>query len=184
MQNRLLKPADADAALRETRGRDRVEDVLLNMGVVGEADLLKCLASHFKVQFISTEKLARVDVQRALVNTLPRRVADAIGLCPRGARSEDERPDRRHGRPRSGRGAPRGADGVGRSRREAGPGSARRPCRALIAKTYGGDAHAFTTLEREAQNYAASSLQHNSIALDDDPRGAAWAAAATAEDGC
>jgi response regulator RpfG family c-di-GMP phosphodiesterase len=44
--------------------------------------------------------------------------------------------------------------------------------RALIAKTYGSDAHAFMTLEREAQHYAPSS-PHDSIALDDGTRGMA-----------
>jgi response regulator RpfG family c-di-GMP phosphodiesterase len=170
VQSRLLKPADADAALKETRGRDRVEDILLNMGVISESDLLKGLASHFKVQFISTEKLARVDVQRALVNALPRRVAEAFGLCPVVLDPKTSvltvvtaDPDQVE---------PLREAQMAAGAREVKPVLARPGAvRALIAKIYGGDAHAFTTLEREAQHFAASSLDHNSIALDDDPRG-------------
>ena len=168
VQGRVLKPADADAALRETRGKDRVEDVLLNMGLVPEADLLKCLASHFKVQFISTEKLARVDVGRALVNAMPRRVVDAIGLCPVVLDPKTSvltvvtaDPDQVE--------ALREAQ-MATGAREVKPVLARPGAvRALVAKSFGGDAHAFTTLEREAQTFAASAMQHNSIALDDDP---------------
>jgi response regulator RpfG family c-di-GMP phosphodiesterase len=167
VQSRLLKPADADAVMQQVRGNDRAEDAVLNMGLVSETDLLKCLASHFKVQFISTEKLARVEVARALSNTMPRRIADAIGLCPVVLDSKTSvltvvtaEPDQVE--------ALREAQ-MASGAREVKPVLARPGAvKALIAKTYGGDAHAFANLERQTQAHAQGMMQHHDIALDDD----------------
>jgi response regulator RpfG family c-di-GMP phosphodiesterase len=167
VQSRLLKPADADALAQQVRGNDRVEDVVLGMGLIGETDLLKCLASHFKVQFISTEKLARVEVARALSNTMPRRIVEAIGLCPVVLDAKTSvltvvtaDPDQVE--------ALREAQ-MASGAREVKPVLARPGAvKALIAKTYGGDAHAFTNLERQTQAHAQSMMQHHDIALDDD----------------
>jgi response regulator RpfG family c-di-GMP phosphodiesterase len=167
VQSRLLKPADADAVLQQVRGNDRVEDAVINMGLVSETELLKCLASHFKVQFISSEKLARVEVARALSNTLPRRIVEAIGLCPVVLDPKTSAltvvtadPDQVE--------ALREAQ-MASGAREVKPVLARPGAvRALIAKTYAGDAHAFANLERQTQAHVQGMMQHNDIALDDD----------------
>jgi response regulator RpfG family c-di-GMP phosphodiesterase len=162
VQARLLRPADADAVLQQVRGADRAEDAVIGASLVPEADVLRCLASYFKVQFISTEKLARVEVPRALVNTMPRRVVEAIGLCPVVLDPKTSAltvvtadPDQVE--------ALREAQ-MASGAREVKPVLARPGAvRALIAKTYAGDVHAFTSLERQSQ----SLMHHGEIALDD-----------------
>jgi response regulator RpfG family c-di-GMP phosphodiesterase len=166
VRDRLLKPADVDSVLQQVQGSDRIEDVVLNMGVVGETDLLKCLAGHFKVQFISTEKLAKVEVARALTNTMPRRVAEAIGLCPVVIDPKTSvltvvtgDPDQIE--------ALREAQ-MASGARDVKPVLARPGAvKALIAKVYGGDVHAFTTLERQTQAHGQGMMGHNNIVLDD-----------------
>ncbi len=167
VQSRLIKPADAEALSQQVRGSDRVEDVVLGMGLVSETDLLKCLASHFKVQFISTEKLARVEVARTLSNTMPRRIVEAIGLCPVVLDPKTSAltvvtadPDQVE--------ALREAQ-MASGAREVKPVLARPGAvKALIAKTYAGDAHAFMNLERQTQAHAQGMMAHHDIALDDD----------------
>jgi response regulator RpfG family c-di-GMP phosphodiesterase len=167
VQSRLIKPADAEALSQQVRGNDRVEDVVLGMGLVSETDLLKCLASHFKVQFISTEKLARVEVARTLSNTMPRRIVEAIGLCPVVLDPKTSAltvvtadPDQVE--------ALREAQ-MASGAREVKPVLARPGAvKALIAKTYAGDAHAFMNLERQTQAHAQGMMAHHDIALDDD----------------
>ena len=44
---------------RAARSGERVEEVILELGLVGETDMLKSLATHYKVYFISSEKLSQ-----------------------------------------------------------------------------------------------------------------------------
>jgi response regulator RpfG family c-di-GMP phosphodiesterase len=60
----------------------RIEDVLIDSGFVSEADLLKYLAKQYKTRFVLTSKLARVDLDRALLELLPRKVAEAQMAVP------------------------------------------------------------------------------------------------------
>ncbi|MFO0606269.1 MAG: DUF4388 domain-containing protein [Polyangiales bacterium] len=60
----------------------RVEDVVIDVGAVPEADLLKYLAKQYKTRFVLTSKLARVDLDRALLDLLPREVAEARMVFP------------------------------------------------------------------------------------------------------
>jgi response regulator RpfG family c-di-GMP phosphodiesterase len=163
VRDKLLKSSQLDSLGDRVHGAgDRIEDAIVNLGLVSEPDLLKCLASHFKVQFISTEKLAKVEVPRALMNTLPRRVAEAVGLCPVVLDPKTSvltvvtaDPDQVE--------ALREAQ-MAAGAREIKPVLARPAAvKALIAKSYGGDARAFAMVDRHAQ----AMMQHNSIDLDD-----------------
>jgi response regulator RpfG family c-di-GMP phosphodiesterase len=163
VRDKLLKSSQLEAlGDRAHAAGDRIEDAIVNLGLVSEPDLLKCLASHFKVQFISTEKLAKVEVSRALMNTLPRRIAEAVGLCPVVLDSKTSvltvvtaDPDQVE--------ALREAQ-MAAGAREIKPVLARPAAvKALIAKSYGGDTRAFTMVDRHAH----AMMQHNSIDLDD-----------------
>ena len=55
---------------------------MLELGLVGETDLLKALATHYKVYFISSEKLSKAEVPRAVVDMIPQRFAEKLGVCP------------------------------------------------------------------------------------------------------
>ncbi len=175
VRDKLLKPADVDAVMQHVHGGDRVEDVVVQMGLVGETELLKCIASYLKVQFISTEKLAKVEVARALTNTMPRRVVEAIGLCPVVLDSKTSVLTVVTGDPDQIEGLREAQMSSGA--REVRPVLARPGAvKALIAKVYGGDVHAFTTLERQSHSHGQG-MMHNNIVLDDG-RGAARGGAA------
>lgn len=61
---------------------ERGEDVLIDNEVLSEADLLKGLASIYRTNFVSAEKLAKADIPRATVQMIPRRVAETLGVFP------------------------------------------------------------------------------------------------------
>jgi response regulator RpfG family c-di-GMP phosphodiesterase len=83
VRDKLLKPEQVDAVLSHAqRARDRVEEVVLDLGLVSETDLLKSLAANYRVFFVSTEKLAKAEVSPALVHMIPQRFAEQMGICP------------------------------------------------------------------------------------------------------
>ncbi|MGD0530363.1 MAG: HD domain-containing phosphohydrolase [Polyangiaceae bacterium] len=83
MKDKLLKADHAERAIAEARASSsRIEEVLLELGMVTEPDLLKSLSAHYQVHFISAEKLSKAEVARVLVNMIPQRFAEKIGVCP------------------------------------------------------------------------------------------------------
>jgi response regulator RpfG family c-di-GMP phosphodiesterase len=72
-----------EAATHRVRAEGgRIEDVLIDTGAVPEPDLLKYLAKQYKTRFVVTSKLARVDLDRALLDLLPRDVAEERMVFP------------------------------------------------------------------------------------------------------
>jgi response regulator RpfG family c-di-GMP phosphodiesterase len=61
---------------------ERVEEAILELGLLAEAELLKALATYYKTFFVSSEKLAKAEVSRALLDMLPQRFAEKVGICP------------------------------------------------------------------------------------------------------
>ena len=61
---------------------DRIEDLLIDEGVINENDLLKALSGIYRTHFVSTEKLSRADIPRATVQMIPKRVAETLGVFP------------------------------------------------------------------------------------------------------
>lgn len=60
------------SALVHARGTgEHIIDALVQLGVMGEAELLKRLASWYQTQFVTTEKLARANIDRAITQILP-----------------------------------------------------------------------------------------------------------------
>jgi len=83
VRDRLLKTDQGERAIAESRATgERIEEVLLDLGMTQETELLRCLAARYQVHFITTEKLARADVARALLDMIPQRFAEKIGVCP------------------------------------------------------------------------------------------------------
>jgi response regulator RpfG family c-di-GMP phosphodiesterase len=60
----------------------RIEDLLVDSGALPEADLLKHLARHYKTRFVLTARLARVELDRGLLELVPREVAEACLAFP------------------------------------------------------------------------------------------------------
>jgi len=83
VQDGLLKPEQLEAVYTQAnKSGGRVEEVLLELGLIAEADLLKALAARYKAFFITSEKLAKADLARAVMDMLPMKFADKLGVCP------------------------------------------------------------------------------------------------------
>jgi response regulator RpfG family c-di-GMP phosphodiesterase len=64
------------------RTRDRFEEAILELGIMTEADMLKALASVYKTRFVTTEKLAKAEINRATLAMIPKRVAESLLVFP------------------------------------------------------------------------------------------------------
>jgi response regulator RpfG family c-di-GMP phosphodiesterase len=159
LRDKLLKPEQSESVFTHVRASgDRVEEAILQLGLLAEADLLKSLSAHYRVHFISSEKLAKAEVSRALLDMIPQRFAEKIGLCPVvfDAKSHvltvvTADPD--------------DADSLHEAQLASGAREVRavlaRPAavRALIAKAYGGDIHSFALLDRQAHAQMQAMLE-------------------------
>jgi response regulator RpfG family c-di-GMP phosphodiesterase len=61
---------------------ERIEESLLESGAMGEAELLKFVAGLYQTRFVSTERLARANIDAATLALLPRRVAERLQCVP------------------------------------------------------------------------------------------------------
>ncbi len=79
----LITADQCEAVLhRVTTENVRIEDALVDAGVIAEYDLLKYLAKNYRTRFVVTSKLARVDLDRALLDLVPRKVAEEHLVFP------------------------------------------------------------------------------------------------------
>lgn len=60
----------------------REEDALVDAGAIDEGELLRWLARRYQTRFVATSKLARIDVDRALLELIPRKVAEQYQVFP------------------------------------------------------------------------------------------------------
>jgi len=60
----------------------RLGDSLVEMGLLGEATLLRFLASELKTRYVSAEKLARAQIPSELLDRVPVRLAEAHHFLP------------------------------------------------------------------------------------------------------
>jgi response regulator RpfG family c-di-GMP phosphodiesterase len=150
IRDKVIKADQGERAIAEARATsERIEEVLLDLGMVSEADMLKSLSAHYKVHFISAEKLSKADVARVLLSMIPQRFAEKIGVCPVVFDATKHvltvvtaDPD----------------DGETMKEVQLASGAREvkavlaRPAavKALITKAYGGDQHAFALLDRQA----------------------------------
>ncbi|MDP9000743.1 MAG: response regulator, partial [Myxococcota bacterium] len=150
VSDKLLKPEQTESVFTQVqRCGDRVEEAILQLGLVSEANLLKSLSAQYKVHFISSEKLAKAEVARAVLEMIPQRFAEETGVCPVVFDAKAHvltvvtaDPD--------------DAEALREVQLASGARELKavlaRPAavRALIAKAYGGDIHAFALLDRQA----------------------------------
>jgi response regulator RpfG family c-di-GMP phosphodiesterase len=150
VREKVLRPDQVDVLLGQARASgERIEEVLLDLDIVSETDLLKRLSAKYQVNFISAERLSKAEVARALVNMIPHRFADKLGVCPvifdtktHALTVVTSDPDDVEAMKEV-----QLASGA----REVKPVLARPAAvRALIAKAYQGDLHAFDMLDRQA----------------------------------
>ncbi|HEX4447724.1 MAG TPA: HD domain-containing phosphohydrolase, partial [Polyangiaceae bacterium] len=167
VRERLLRPEMVETVVGRTqRTGERVEEVIIELGMVGETDLLKALATSYKVYFISTERLSRADVARGVVEMIPQRFAEKIGVCPLMFDAKTlalsvvtADPDDLE--------ALREAQLASGAREVKGIFARPAAVKALIAKAYSGDLHAFALLDRQvhAQTLSSTSIYGGNDAM-------------------
>jgi response regulator RpfG family c-di-GMP phosphodiesterase len=131
------------------RSGERVEEALLDAKVLEEAQLLRYLAAHHRTRFVSTEKLAKADIDRATLEKIPRKLAERECVFPvlydaEAGTLSVVTPDPDNSTVLH---DVQLASGVREVRAFVGR---PRAVRAAINKAYGGDIHAFATLDRDA----------------------------------
>jgi response regulator RpfG family c-di-GMP phosphodiesterase len=146
----LITAEAQEAALNlVARSGERVEEVLLELRALDETALLKYLAALHKTRFVSTEKLAKADIDRVTLDKVPKKLAERDCVFPvlydaQSATLSVVTPDPDN--------APalhdvQLASGVKEVRAFVGR---PRAVRAAISKAYNGDIHAFAILDRDA----------------------------------
>jgi response regulator RpfG family c-di-GMP phosphodiesterase len=131
------------------RSGDRAEEAVLELGFVQEADLLKSLATAHKTHFVSTEKLAKADIPKSTLDMVPRKLAEVRGICPVIF-------DQKSSTLSVATADPDNLEALREAQIASGARDVKaivaRPAavKALIAKAYGGDIHAFALLDRQA----------------------------------
>ena len=79
----LLGPEQQEAALSYMqRSGERVEEALLDLKFLEEVALLKYLATLHKTRFVSTEKLAKADIDRLTLDKVPKKLAERELIFP------------------------------------------------------------------------------------------------------
>lgn len=153
-----IDQAQHEAAINQlNRMGGRIEEALLEVGAISEADLLKFIAAMYKTRFVSTEKLAKADIDRLTLDKIPRRFAEQHQMFPVLYDAESAvlsvvTAD------------PNNLEALKELQLVSGLKEVRvfvsRPAsvKAAISKAYGGDIHAFAVLDRTAHEQFTSML--------------------------
>ena len=80
---KLITPEQQEAVLNViARTGDRAEEALLELKALDEVTLLKHLATFHKTRFVSTEKLAKAEVDPTTLAKVPRKLAERATVFP------------------------------------------------------------------------------------------------------
>lgn len=154
----LITAEQREAALNVVHSLgERVEEALLDANTLDETKLLKFIASQHKTRFVSTEKLAKADIDRATIDKVPHKFAEQRTVFPvmydaASATLSVVTPD---------------PDDLGLQQELQLVSGARvvqcfvgrpRAVKAAISRAYGGDIHAFATLDRHAHEQFTTML--------------------------
>jgi response regulator RpfG family c-di-GMP phosphodiesterase len=154
----LITAEAQEAALNlVARTGERVEECILELKALDENALLKYLAALHKTRFVSTEKLAKADIDRVTLDKVPKKLAERDSVFPvlydpQTATLSVVTPDPDN--------APalhdvQLASGVKEVRAFVGR---PRAVKAAISKAYNGDIHAFAILDRDAHTQFSNML--------------------------
>lgn len=146
----LINPEQQEAALNlMARTGDRAEEALLELAAIEEPALLKYLAALYRTRFVSTEKLAKAEIDRLTLEKVPKKLAERECVFPvlydvQTATLSVVTPD------------PDNQELLSDVQITSGVKDVRafvarpRAVRAAIGKAYNGDIHAFATLDKNA----------------------------------
>ena len=65
-----------------TRQKSRIEEALIELEMMNEADLLKFIATTHNTRFVSTERLSKAVIEPRVLQRVPIRTADLHGVFP------------------------------------------------------------------------------------------------------
>jgi response regulator RpfG family c-di-GMP phosphodiesterase len=154
----LISTEQRESALNSVNSfGERVEEVLLDMNAIEEVALLKFIAGEHKTRFISTEKLAKAGIDRTTLDHIPHKLAEQRTVFPVMYEANTQTlsvvsPD------------PDDLGVLQEIQLVAGVKNVRafvgrpRAVKAAIAKAYGGDIHAFGSLDRAAHEQFTTML--------------------------
>jgi response regulator RpfG family c-di-GMP phosphodiesterase len=138
------------ALAHAAQDRIRLEEAVIDLGIVTEAILLKALSAHFQTQFVSSEKLAKASVDKPTLAMIPREAAEALGLFPVAFDPKTSTLSVVTANPGDTE-ALRNAQGVSQARQIRAYVARPRAVRSAIARAYGGELSAFAWLELDTQ---------------------------------
>jgi response regulator RpfG family c-di-GMP phosphodiesterase len=81
-EGRITRDQYDTAMSHQRRTSGRIEDALVETDALTEHDLLKLLAAIYQVRFVSAEKLAKADIDRATLEKVPRKLAERLNVVP------------------------------------------------------------------------------------------------------
>ncbi len=154
----VISSEQRERALQAIQTMDeRFEEALIDIHAVDEATLLKYLATHYKTRFVSTDKLAKADIDRHTLEKIPRKLAEHHVVFPVLF-------DRKSGVLSVVTPDPDDAGALHELQLASGVKEIRpfvgrpRAVKAAIAKNYGGDIHAFANIDSQAHEQFTSML--------------------------
>ncbi len=154
----LITEAQREATVNHVQAfGDRVEEALIDNDSVSEAALLKYLAGIYRTRFVSTEKLAKADIDQVTLSKVPKKLAVAHGVFPVLF-------DQKSGALSVVTADPANPQALDEIKLVSGVKEVRafvarpRAVKAAVAKAYSGDIHAFANLDKAAHAQFTSML--------------------------
>jgi len=147
----VLSPEQVQHAVAQaTQDRVRLEEAVIDLGLVSEPVLLKVLSAHFQTQFVSSEKLAKAAIDKPTLAMLPREVAEALGVFPVRFEAATSTLHIVTANPADTE-AIRNAQATAQAKNVRAYVSRPRAVRSAIARAYGGELSAFAWMDLESQ---------------------------------
>lgn len=154
----IISEAQREATLNHVQAfGDRLEEALIDNETVSEAVLLKYLAGVYKTRFVSTDKLAKADIDQTTLSKIPKKLAVSLGVFP-------VLYDAKTGALSVVTADPDDPNALSEIKLVSGVKEVRafvarpRAVKAAVAKAYSGDIHAFANLDKAAHAQFTSML--------------------------
>jgi response regulator RpfG family c-di-GMP phosphodiesterase len=148
--NAITADQHTQALAHAAQDRIRIEEAIIDLGLLSEPNLLKVLSAHYQTNFVSTEKLAKANVDKPTLAMIPREAAEALGLFPVMFDPKTSTLSVVTANPGD-TDALRNAQGVSQARQIRAYVARPRAIRSAIARSYGGDVQAFAWMELDSQ---------------------------------
>lgn len=166
---RITREQYQNLQARCARDGQRVEDALIESGILEETDLLKFVAGLHKMRFVSTDKLSKADIDRSTLELIPRQMAEDMLVFPVKYKHSEKSLAFVLADPQDAEVARQVQTAAGVTVVKA---YVARPAaiRAAIHKHYGGDIHAFAKLDTAGYDQFKSMLdtyERNLLTEDD-----------------